>query len=388
MGTLDRYIARLFGTNIVLIFVFLSLVIVGVDFSLNFDEFTKAAASVLQQREGLASPEDVGALSKGMMAVWLAADLWWPRLFLLFNYLLSPVLVGAMGFTVAYLVKHRELVAMLAGGVSLKRAARPVLVVTLAMVALMLLNREVVLPRLAPLLTRDKVEAGSRSLGAMRDFLIDGQGRVVYIQAADLDTNTLTGLTVYQRDEQGLMVSRLTAGRAVWREGAWALEQGELVSRRLQENAGPGTRVLPVPVSSFQTDMDPTMLQLRRFEGMAANLSTSQLSQLIARFRAQEMTPAQVRRVDGLERQRWGRFASAASCVLTVVVCLPFFLRKEPGNMLRQSLLAAPAAMGAYAGTLVGTTAAMPGVPASVGVFVPVVMLVPMAIVAMGGVRS
>ncbi len=383
MGTLDRYITRLFLTNIVLIFVFMCLVIVAVDFSLNFDEFTKSAQHILESRG-----DSPGFLAKGFLAVTLVADLWWPRLFLLFNFLLGPVLIGAMGFTCAYLVKHRELVAMLAGGVSLHRIARPILVVTLAMTGLLVLNREVMLPRLAPLLTRDKADAGKRSLGTTFDVSVDAQGRLVYSSKADLDTNTISWLYVYERDAQGLMTRRTSAETARWDGSKWVLENGQAFTRRPIEGAGAGTRLLPEAVPSFTTDVDPTALRLRRYEGMASNLSTAQVGRIIDRFKKMEQTPAVERRIGALERNRWGRISSAASTILTVIVCLPFFLKKEPANMLKQSLMAAPMALGAFAGTLVGTTASIPGLPAQVGVFLPVVMLVPGAILAAGSLRS
>lgn len=383
MGTLDRYITRLFVTNIVLIFVFLCMVIVAVDFSLNFDEFTRGAQQVLESRG-----ESAGFLGKGGLAVMLVLDLWWPRLFLLFNFLLGPVLIGALGFTCAYLVKHRELVAMLAGGVSLQRIARPILIVTVGMAGLLVLNREVVLPRLAPLLTREKVDAGKRSLGSTFDVTVDAQGRLVYSSKADLDTSTISGLYVYERDAQGLMTRRISADTAKWDGSKWVLENGLAYSRRPVADAGAGTRMLPDPVASIATDVDPTALKLRRYEGMASNLSTAQVGGLIERFARMERTPAVERRIVALERNRWGRISTAASIILTVVVCLPFFLKKEPANMLQQSLLAAPMALGAFAGTLIGTTASIPGLPAQVGVFLPVVMLVPAAILAAGSLRS
>lgn len=383
MGTLDRYITRLFVTNIVLIFVFLCMVIVAVDFSLNFDEFTRGAQQILESRG-----ESAGFLGKGGLAFMLVLDLWWPRLFLLFNFLLGPVLIGALGFTCAYLVKHRELVAMLAGGVSLQRIARPILIVTVGMAGLLVVNREVVLPRLAPLLTREKVDAGKRSLGSTFDVTVDAQGRLVYSSKADLDTSTISGLYVYERDAQGLMTRRISADTAKWDGSKWVLENGLAYSRRPVADAGAGTRVLPDPVASIATDVDPTALKLRRYEGMASNLSTAQVGGLIERFARMEQTPAVERRIVALERNRWGRVSTAASIILTVVVCLPFFLKKEPANMLQQSLLAAPMALGAFAGTLIGTTASIPGLPAQVGVFLPVVMLVPAAILAAGSLRS
>lgn len=383
MGTLDRYITRLYVSNIFLIFVFLCLVIVAVDFSLNFDEFTKAATQVLEARGST-----VSFLSKGLLAVSLLVDLWWPRLFLLFNFLLGPVLVGAMGFTCAYLLKHRELVAMLAGGVSMRRIAQPILIVTVVMVGLLIVNREIVLPRLAPLLTREKADAGKRSLGSTYDVSVDAQGRLVYSRRADLDTATITGLYVYERDAEGLMTRRISADTAHWENGRWTLANGLAHSRRPLQDAGAGTRMLPEPVAEFKTDIDPTALQLRRYEGMASNLSTPQVAKLVTRFRALEQTPAVQRRIDALERNRWGRVSAAASIILTVIICLPFFLRKEPASMLKQSLRAAPVALGAFAGTLIGTTASMPGLPAQVGVFVPVLMLIPGAILAAGSIRS
>lgn len=383
MTTLDRYITRLYAANIALIFVFLCLVIVAVDFSLNFDEFTKGATEALKARG-----DTVSVLSKGVLATRLVIDLWWPRLFLLFNFLLGPVLIAAMGFTCAYLVKHRELVAMLAGGISLRRAARPILLVTLAMVALLVVNREVILPRLAPLLTREKVDAGKRALGSTNDVSVDNQGRLIYVRKADLTTNTIEGLYAYERDDKGLMTRRISADLAQWDGTRWALRNGVAHTRRALTDAGPGSRLLPQPVATLETDVDPTALQLRRYEGMASNLSTRQVSGLITRFKLQEQTPAVTRRVDALERNRWGRFASAASIVLTVILCLPFFLRKEPANMLRQSLTAAPVALGAFAGTLIGTTASMPGLPPTVSVFLPVIMLIPGAIIAAGSMRS
>ena len=383
MGTLDRYITRQFLTNIALILLFLSLVIIAVDFSLNFDEFSFSAERVLKARGST-----VSTLSKGVLAIWLVVDLWWPRMFLLFNFLLGPVLVGAMGFTCASMVKHRELVALLASGVSLKRVARPILIVTLCMVGLMVANREWALPRLAPLLTRDKSDAGSPTQGTFHDVSVDAQQRIIYSRRVHLGTGSIDGLYAYERDAQGLMTNRISADVAVWQGDRWALQNGVSLRRRALDNAGPGARILPVPVATLATDVDPTALQLRRFEGMAANLSTPQVSGLITRFRAQEQTPAVQRRIAGLERNRWGRTAGAASILLTVILCLPFFLRREPANMLRQSLKAAPIALGAFAGVLVGTTAAMPGLPAQVGVFIPVLMLIPGAIIASGTIRS
>jgi lipopolysaccharide export system permease protein len=378
----------MFLVNAGLLLAFLTLVIVAVDFSLNFDEYVKIAKAALALRGGV---EDVGVVQTGLLSIWLVLDLWWPRFFLLVGFLLGPVLVGALGFTCAQLVKGREVVAMVAAGLPLWRIARPMLLATIGVLCLQIVNRELILPKLAPLLTRDKQEAGKNTMGVMSDFSVDAQGRLIYARQANLDTNTIDGLWVWERDDAGLMRRRITASKAVWRDGAWQLTDGVAVGRSFGEetrDAGPGARLPQEPVAVLRTENDPTSLRLRRFEGMASNLSTGQLTQLVTRYRSQPPSPMLTRRVEGLERLRWGRYAGLFCTFLTVVMCVPFFLMKEPANILHQSLRAAPVGMVAFALTLLGVTVAIPGLPAQVSVLVPAMLLVPGAILAYGAVRS
>jgi lipopolysaccharide export system permease protein len=388
---LDRYIAKQFLTNAVLLMAFLMAMIVAIDFSLNFDEFVKQARLWIAASGGEQAVRDASGLKIGGLAVWAVIDLWWPRLFLLFGFLLGPVLVGAMGFTCAYLVKQRELVAIVASGQSLWRVARPMLLCTLGLITLHALNREFIIPDLAPRLTRDVKQ---RDSAALRDFTTDAQGRLLYLREIRVDpakganAGEVRGFFAWERDQDGLITSRTWANSAKWHDGAWELKDGLRAPRGVMENAGPGARVTPQPIARLATDIDPTALKLRRFEGLAANLSTRQLTQLIARYELMESSPAIQRRIETYNRIRFGRVATLASTFLAVLVCLPFFLRKEPANMLTQSLYAAPVALGAFAGTLVGTTAAVPGLPATLGVFVPVILMIPLAIASITSIRS
>jgi hypothetical protein len=139
-------------------------------------------------------------------------------------------------------------------------------------------------------------------------------------------------------------------------------------------------------VESIETDLDPTALRLRRFEGYSNNLSLKQLTELVANYESQPKPP--VARVERLERIRWGRLAGLVSGPLILVVCLPFYLRREPGNLVVQSLLCAPVTMVAFVAALVGTAAGLPGLPAGLSVFVPVMILIPLAIAAVTSIRT
>ena len=128
MTILDRYIARQYLLNTIALLVLLGSFVVAVDVSLNIDRFLAAAEKV---DNGSAS-----TVRKLVVTVLLVADLWWPKLLQLFAYMVGLALVGAMGFTFTQMVRHRETVAALAGGISLRRLARPVLIVAATVGAL------------------------------------------------------------------------------------------------------------------------------------------------------------------------------------------------------------------------------------------------------------
>jgi lipopolysaccharide export system permease protein len=379
MSLLDRYIARQYLQNILALFVLLFTIIIVIDFSLNFDEYVGAA----DRMHEIAKTSRSG-VANAATAVYLVVDLWWPRLFLLYNFLLGLVLVGAMGFTCAQMNRHREFVAVMAGGISLHRVARPIIAVAIGLTVVAAVNREVMIPRLAPLLTREKREAGSRSLiSKSQPLCADSSGRLFYAQSVNLEAGTIDGLWVWERDANGLMTRRITADRATWNGGRWELENGVVESR--QANDQTTSRVL-TPIASLETDLDPTSLRLRRFEGYSNNLSLRQLSELISNYDAQPQPPAA--RVERLERIRFGRVAALTCSVLILLLCLPFFLRREPGNLLVQTVMCAPVTMVSFVAAVVGTSAAIPGLPPQISVFVPVMILIPLAIAAVTSIRS
>jgi lipopolysaccharide export system permease protein len=380
MKLLDRYIARQFLQNIAALFVVLFAIIIVIDFSLNFDEYAKLAAE-LPRADG----SERGGLLQGLTAAYLALDLWWPRLFQLYNYMLGLVLVGAMGFTCAQMNRHREFVAILAGGISLHRIARPIVIVALALTVLQAANREFVIPQLAPLLTRDKWDAGSRSLGATRQPLCaDAHGRLFYARSVDLDNDAIDGLWVWERDADGLMTRRITADRAEWDGVQWVLTNGQAESRAAGPDSTTARHV--EPLRTLETDLNPTALRLRRFEGYSNNLSTRDLSLLIANYREQPNPSEQ--RIHRLERTRFARIAGLISSMLVLLLCIPFFLRRVPGNMLTQSVMAAPVTMVGFVGSTLGASAALPGLPPQLSVFVPVMVLLPLTIAALTSMRS
>lgn len=371
MSILDRYIARQYLVNIAALLVLLFSFVVMVDVSLNLHRFLDVAGRMVD-------PAHDSTLRRAALTALLVADLWWPRLLQLFNFMLGLVLVGAMGFTFTQLVRHRELVAVLASGVSLRRVAAPVLVVAVALSGLQVLNQELVIPRIAPLLPRDHGDAGRWQWGTFPVMLTsDAQGRRLRAASFEPDSGRVTGLQVWECDERGIMRARITADAAEWRDGAWRLDGG--VRARVEPS---GLLAPPEPVADIATDLNPTALLARRFENFSHSLSSRQI---LAMLETPGLKPA-LR--DRLERIGLARISTILANLLALVMALAFYLRREPVNMLTQSLRCAPVALGALLGGVIGASAPIPGLPVALAVFVPVAVLTPLAAAAVMSIRT
>ena len=341
MKILDRYIARQYATNILWLYVILFAFVVTIDVALNLDWFWRMAG------EKEAPPGEVGVVRQFVMTVLLIADFWWPKLLSLFNTLLGLVLTGAMGFTCVQMVRHRELVAVLASGQSLRRVAAPILAVALGLTLIAGLNQELVLPQIAPLLAREHNQAGERTAGLSNVSMIrDANDRLLYARLFDPNTETLHNFELIERDEKGLATRRTFGEHASWDQ----------------------------PVR-FETDLDPVALVVRQYASYSQSLSWGQLGQLL-----RQTGEGEGHVHDRLQRTRFGRVSIALTNLVSLVLVMPFFLVRVPGNMLQQALRGAPVAMIALIGGTVGATAPIAGVSPVISVFIPVLVLLPLAV--------
>lgn len=379
MSTLDRYIARQYLVNIFVLLLLLFLFVVVVDVSLNLPRFVEQAESALKK-----GGERAGGVRLALETVLFVADLWWPRLLQLFTYINGLVLIGAMGFTFAQLVRHRELVAVLAGGISLYRLMRPVMVVGALMLGVQVLNQELVLPHIAHLIARDNKAIAQRSFGEFRVELVpDGERRIFHAEAFDPAARTMRTVNVWERDEHGRAVRRITADEAVYTNGAWVLKNG--LARPLMvsgpQASDPGA-LRARPVASITTGLDPDALLAEQYRVYGHSRSWAQLFEAAGLANARPDTREQFLRI------AWGRLSLLVCTMLSLIVAMPFFLTREPRNMVVQSLKCAPVALGSLLGSVLGTAAPIPGLPVEFAVWLPVLALLPTAIAMTASVKT
>jgi len=368
MKLLDRYILARFLTNFVILFLLLFVFAATIDLILNLDQFIDAA----RERTG-----DGAAFAEAFVSfLWVAGDFQLPRIFQFYAYLHGLVAIGAMAFTLAQMNKHRELTAILASGMSLYRVALPFVVAVFLLSVLQLVNQETLLPRVAPLLLRSHGQIGQPTV---KEFEVrmttDAEGNLLHAPSFDPARMMLTGPTILERDKRGLTVRRIVAERAFWDEGtqSWRLEEGFAYRLRSTEDVATTTPFVREPVESYQTDLSPEVLTVKRHDDFAAMLSLRQISRMLE--------SGGVADVSALLRYRYSRFASVCVNLLVLALTLPCFLLREPANLLRQSLLCAALTVPAMLGAAIGMLANLPGIPPLASVMLPVVILAFLAVV-------
>ncbi len=374
MSLLDRYIVGRFLSNFAILFALLFVFAVAIDLLLQLDRFV----DVVQART-----PDAGPLRRTVVLAAVVLDFHGPRIFQFYAYMLGLLSIGAMGFTLAQMHRHRELVAVLASGVRLHRVAAPLICAVFGLNLLQLLNQESVLPHFAPLLIRKHGDIGQARVGAFEILLTaDGDGNLLQAPTFDPETEILSQPTSLVRDETGRTARRITADAATWDElsGGWRLTQGVVMTPRPSARSEPSARFVRQSIELFETDLSPDVLNMRQSRQFAAMLSVKQIKKLLKSGQPEDR--------DVLVRFRYSRFTTVLINMLVLVITLPFFLLREPANLLRQSLLCAGTAIPAMLGALIGLTMDLPGITSIVEVFLPALVLIPIAMFQVTLIRT
>jgi len=363
---LDRSIGIQYFINVVLLLVILASFIVVVDASLNMHRYLRYAG------------EHEEFFSKAGATISIIWNLWWPRLVQLFNFTLGFVLVAALGFTTAQLVARRELVAILASGISLWRAMAPVFVVAFGFLLIGVANQELVIPRIVGILLADdpRVQHQDGRIGVTNlPTTADASGRLFFATTFDPGEGVMEGVKIWERNQVGVPTRLISADSARWDGSAWVLEAGVA--------APVGRSGAEEMVDRVETEMDPNALAVRRFAGLGQHLSFWTLGRMLDQD--ESLTPELRRR---LQRDRWGRVGSWLSMSLSLVIAVPFFVTREPRNMAVQAAKCAPIVLAALVLSALGVSAPIAGMPGWLSVFLPAMLLAPAAAAAATSVQT
>ena len=371
MILLDRFIIYRFLSNFLVLFGLLFIFGISIDVIVQFDEFADAASRVAE----------ANGRPYWQVLIHAILEFHGPRIFQFYAYMVGLVGVAAAGFTLAQMHRNRELVSIMASGTSLHRVAAAILAAQVGLVMVQLVDQELVLPRLAPMLVRDHQQILGRSLQTFEVPLTrDVNGNLLHASSLDPVSRKATELLVLIREEGGPALQRISASEASWDEASssWILSDGESVGTTDGEIGG-NAITKRMPIASFETDLSPQRLLVRRSLQFAQLLSVAQLKDL-----------ASGGGQDGgrLDRVIYSRFSGAIVNLLVMAMVIPFFLMRGPGTMLNQSIKAAAVSIPALLLGFTTMTLELPGFSPGVGAFLPVAIFLPIAIGRMAYLRT
>lgn len=314
---LDRYLLRSLVANYVIaVAVMLSLYVV-LDMFVNMDEFTEHGYPALTVLSNM-------------------VDYYVPNLLLYYSQLSGVITLFACAAVLARMRKLNELTAILASGVSLFRVARPVFIFAVFITGVLIVDTELLIPRVAHKLARDHDDAdGKRAYEVW--FLRDGDGASLSAGKFHPNRRDLERLLVLFRDENGAVASTLEADRATWEpptdvrpRGRWKLQRGKLITRRIRQGGSLGPREdisTSYPVY-YESDLSPEAIQVRQSSGWIRFLSVSQLNDLERSGTVSRQTIA---------KTRHNRFVAPLVSLLLLLLGLPFFLDRSPADVVRDA---------------------------------------------------
>ena len=373
MKIIDRYVASRFLVNFVLLGAALYVFGVSVDVVIQASRFLDAAdTAVAAGRYG----------SRVIAFMMMVLDFHGPRIFQFFQFMLGFVSIGAMGFAVSQMHRNRELTAHMASGVKLRRLAYVLIISAAFLQCLQFVNQEFILPNLAARLVRDH---SGLKYDTVSQFPIpltrDGRGTLIQARSFDPALNTATGLVAIERDEKGNALRRIMAASATWnaQDKKWILKDGSYIEPLKPGDATQQKAAFSTKLDSMDSDLGPELILSRRYRLYGPMLSTSQVFELMSR---------------GGDNQNQGvrlltaRFIGPMANLLVLAATIPFFLRREPCNMLIQSVRAAAFSIPAMIGAAIMLLVPTEGLSIPVTAAIPFALLLPFAAYRLTELRS
>jgi len=261
MKILDRYVIKSFFIGYVIAFCVLIGLRVITDLFVNLDEFTEHTA-------------ELGALAvaRNVLSFYLVHST------VYFRDFAGMITVVAAVFSLGRMVRSNELVAVMASGVSLKRVIAPIIVLSVMLIGVLVVDRELVIPALA-----DKVARRHDTIPGQESydlwFITDENGSLICSKSFEVSTRTMHKPTILTRTRNPdspvwQVTGWISAEKAVYNPdtGKWNLVGGKIFERGSGRNAQ--------PLAYYETDITPKDIPIRRKSRHKDLLSWRQLNQL------------------------------------------------------------------------------------------------------------
>jgi len=317
MKILDRYVAKNFLIGYCIAFCVLIGLRIIIDLFVNLDEFTEHADL------------KTADVFKNIFTFYLLNST------LYFRDFAGMITVVAAAFSFGKMVRHNELVAVMASGVSLKRIIGPIIFLSLLLTGLLVIDQELIIPPLADKLVRKHGDIPGQESYEVR-FISDGKGSLICSQKFDVETSTLYDPTILLRSptsRPGIweVTGRIDAEKAVDNDhtGRWKLftrspETDKWVSGGMltEFGSGKGRR----PIAFYDSDVTAKDIPVRCESEHKTLLSLQQLKAL-------EAQKIQVTDMVQLSSQKHFHITDPVINLVMLMISLPILVCRDPKSV-------------------------------------------------------
>ncbi len=310
MTTIDRYIARTFlGSYVILLLVGIGLYIFS-DVLVNLDEFT--------ENRSLTTGQVLGNM----------ADYYGSSLPLYYHQLGGVLMTIAASFTFAMMLKNNELTALVAAGMPLQRLAVPALLCSVVLAGLWLVNSEMIMPRFAHQIARHHDDLGDTRLVDVR-CVRDDRNAILTAQELHARQGWLKGVYIVEPDERGTPRRLIKADAATYdpQRQTWLLDVGKRqVLAGVFDGGDLGEAVAWKSLNEYAFGLSPEQILLRQSSQWAELMSIRQMTGLLE--------SGNLPNKPAIAKARDIRFTQPLLMWILLLLAMPFFLTREPGNVL------------------------------------------------------
>ncbi len=354
---LDRYVIRNMLLNYAVIFaIFVGLRIV-VDLFTEIDEFTESLLPVRQVVQNMLSYYGY-------------------HLFQYYQEFSGPIVVFAALFTLFRIRRANETVIILSSGISLYRLLWPIVLVGILLNALLIVNQELIIPRIADKLIRKQENAAGDRI--MLVALQNDQSNTLLLGNLDPSHNTMSDAFLIRRDDLGRMTHLQYALKAQWdsQQKAWIMKDADSLQTLL---AGKAPQVVKTDVV-YPTDLSPRELALRNSSTYLRFQSTSRLVAMSKQDYIQQ------RMGTTLEMEKHFRFTNPIINVIILLLAAPLIVSREPKSVFMQMLKGLAVIVGAFG--LAFAAQQLGAEKPLLAAWLPVFMFGPLAVLILDAVKT
>ncbi len=316
MRILTRYVLYMFLKNYLISLMVLIGLYIVLHMVFSFDELAENV------------PAGAGGLQAVTLMLGAVSKYYMYHSFLFFVQLAGIIPVVAAAFTLIRMSRFNELSAILAAGVPLIKIALPIIISSVILYVFVILNQELVIPRIIPQLevSPDELQRVGQKSFQIKAMQGDNNALLVagrYTPPSNDAPAKIDVLDIIERDEQRQPTAHIYADSAVWDDTKreWILTNGKIIEHLLpNERPSP-----PMNVAAYRSTISPEEIALYRSSEFVDLLSTQRINQMLQR-------PKSYGTITLLITKHF-RMAQFFVNITLLLLAIPCVLTRDPGGL-------------------------------------------------------